>query len=90
MAPPAQSMVPWALVERPPGQMESCTREGVWGNAHWFDVAFHVSDLFLVRPTLPSTSHVIWSGVHWISYSWKSLYESPSMVMFPELTSGGS
>lgn len=51
MGPPAQSTVPGALVLAPPGQMEICTRAGVWGKAHWLDVAFHVSDLFLTRPT---------------------------------------
>lgn len=47
--------------------MESCRREGVWGNSKFCEVAFQVSFLSWVRPTLPSMSHSIFSGVQRIS-----------------------
>ncbi len=87
MGPPAHWTVPGALELAPPGQMEICTRAGVCGKAHWLDEAFHVSDRFLTRPTWPSTSQVMSSGVHLISYVWKLLYVSDS-EMLAELSSG--
>lgn len=63
IGPPAHSIVPGAFVLSPPGHMDSWIRAGVCGKSHDWEVAFHVSDLFFVRPATPSMYQVMESGV---------------------------